>query len=177
MEHSFLINDKILLRALEPEDIDLMYQIENDPQVWDISNFTVPYSRFVLKQYIKESQCDIFVDKQLRLIVIRREDNVPIGTIDLSEFSPSHKRAEIGIAINSQYRNMGYASQAIKLLEDYAFKFLHIHSLTALVSVQNDISSRLFISCGYQQTGTLKDWICTEHGYEDVVVFQKLNKE
>jgi diamine N-acetyltransferase len=102
---------------------------------------------------------------------------VPIGTIDLSEFSPSHKRAEIGIAINSQYRNMGYASQAIKLLEDYAFKFLHMHSLTALVSVQNDISSRLFISCGYQQTGTLKDWICTEHGYEDVVVFQKLNKE
>jgi len=45
------------------------------------------------------------------------------------------------------------------------------------VSVRNDTSSKLFISCGYQQTGVLKDWLYTEHGYEDIVVFQKLNKE
>lgn len=43
MKQSFLINDRIYLRAVEPEDMDVMYEMENDPSMWDISNFTVPY--------------------------------------------------------------------------------------------------------------------------------------
>lgn len=52
MRQSFLMNDRIYLRAVEPEDMDIMYEMENDPSMWDISNFTVPYSRYVLRQYI-----------------------------------------------------------------------------------------------------------------------------
>ena len=44
MRQSFLMNDRIYLRAVEPEDMDIMYEMENDPSMWDISNFTVPYS-------------------------------------------------------------------------------------------------------------------------------------
>ena len=51
MKQSFLNNDRIYLRAVEPEDLDIMYEMENDPSMWDISNFTVPYSRYVLRQY------------------------------------------------------------------------------------------------------------------------------
>mgnify|MGYP002508081413 CR=1 FL=1 len=70
MKQSFLINDRIYLRAVEPEDMDVMYEMENDPSMWDISNFTVPYSRYVLRQYIEGSQCDVFADKQLRLMIV-----------------------------------------------------------------------------------------------------------
>ena len=52
MRQSFLMNDRIYLRAVEPEDMDIMYEMENDPSMWDISNFTVPYSRYVLRQHI-----------------------------------------------------------------------------------------------------------------------------
>ena len=45
MKQSFLANERIYLRAVEPEDLDLMYEMENDPSMWDISSFTVPYSR------------------------------------------------------------------------------------------------------------------------------------
>ena len=84
MKQSFLINDRIYLRAVEPEDIDVMYEMENDPLMWDISSFTVPYSRYVLRQYIEGSQSDMFADKQLRLMIIRREDNRILGTIDVT---------------------------------------------------------------------------------------------
>ena len=53
MRQSFLMNERIYLRAVEPEDMDIMYEMENDPSMWDISNFTVPYSRYVLRQYIE----------------------------------------------------------------------------------------------------------------------------
>ncbi len=72
MKQSFLSNDRIYLRAVEPEDMDVMYEMENDPSMWDISNFTVPYSRYVLRQYIEGSQCDVFADKQLRLMIMSK---------------------------------------------------------------------------------------------------------
>lgn len=51
MKHIYFVNERIRLRAMEPEDLELICEMENDPQQWDISNFTVPYSRYVMKQY------------------------------------------------------------------------------------------------------------------------------
>lgn len=78
MRQSFLMNERIYLRAVEPEDMDIMYEMENDPSMWDISNFTVPYSRYVLRQYIEGSQCDVFADKQLRLMMVRKPTSVSL---------------------------------------------------------------------------------------------------
>ena len=88
MRQSFLMNERIYLRAVEPEDMDIMYEMENDPSMWDISNFTVPYSRYVLRQYIEGSQCDVFADKQLRLMMVRKSDQCILGTIDITDFVP-----------------------------------------------------------------------------------------
>ena len=37
--------DEIILRALEPEDLDVLYSIENDIELWSVGYTTVPYSR------------------------------------------------------------------------------------------------------------------------------------
>ena len=124
MRQSFLMNERIYLRAVEPEDMDIMYEMENDPSMWDISNFTVPYSRYVLRQYIEGSQCDVFADKQLRLMIVRKSDQCILGTIDITDFVPLHSRGEVGIAVHKDYRLQGYATDALKLLCEYAFDFL-----------------------------------------------------
>ena len=33
MRQSFLMNDRIYLRAVEPEDMDIMYEMENGTQI------------------------------------------------------------------------------------------------------------------------------------------------
>ena len=40
---------KINLRAMEPEDLEFLYEIENDERIWNISTTNVPYSRYVLR--------------------------------------------------------------------------------------------------------------------------------
>ena len=57
MNKSYFCSERVRLRAMEPEDLEVMYAMENDSQTWDVTNFTVPYSRFVLKQYIENSEC------------------------------------------------------------------------------------------------------------------------
>ncbi|GAE86313.1 GNAT family N-acetyltransferase [Bacteroides reticulotermitis] len=175
MRQTYLMNDRIYLRAVEPEDIDVMYQLENDPSMWDISNFTVPYSRYVLRQYIQDSQCDVFADKQLRLMIIDKADEQVLGTIDITDFVPLHLRGEVGIAVRKDYRQRGYASDALKLVCEYAFDFLSFHQLYAHIATDNDACMRLFLSCGFTQCGVIKDWLQAETGYKDVVLLQCLN--
>lgn len=175
MKQSYLNNDQIYLRAPEPEDLDVMYEMENDPESWDVSSFTVPYSRYVLKQYIEDSQCDVFADKQLRLMIIKRDNNQVVGTIDLTDFVPMHGRAGVGIAVKSEFRRQGFARQALELLIRYSFDFLHFRQLYAYVSVENEASQKLFSSCGFTQIGVLKDWLRVKDGYEDVYFMQLIN--
>jgi diamine N-acetyltransferase len=175
MKQKYLSNDKIYLRAPEPEDLDVMYNMENDPASWDVSCFTVPYSRFVLKQYIEASQCDIFADKQLRLMLVNLENKQVVGTIDLTDFVPMHGRAGVGIAVKKEFRRQGFAHQALELLVRYSFEFLHLRQLYAYVSVRNEASRKLFCSCGFTQAGVLKDWLRVKDGYEDVFFMQLVN--
>lgn len=89
---------KVILRAIEPEDLDMIYDIENNPEVWNVSNTTMPYSRFALHEYIANATGDIYTDKQVRLIITNQRNEF-IGIIDLCNYSPQHQRAEVGIVI------------------------------------------------------------------------------
>src|SRR5690554_2175061 len=91
----------IYLRALEPEDLDFVFTVENNESLWEISTQSAPYSRFLLKQYLENSHRDIYEVKQLRLVISTNEE-MAIGMIDLFDFDPKHKRAGIGILINDQ---------------------------------------------------------------------------
>jgi len=172
---SFLTNERIYLRAVEPEDLDIMYRMENDPTMWDISNFTVPYSRYMLSQYIEGSQCDVFADRQLRLMIVRKSDHCILGTIDITDFVPLHLRGEVGIAVHKDFRKQGYATDALQLLCGYAFDFLSLSQLYAHITVDNDICIKLFKSCGFVQCGLLKNWLQVESSYKDVLLLQRLN--
>lgn len=176
MNKSYFCGEQVRLRAMEPEDLEVMYAMENDPQSWEVSNFTVPYSKFVLKQYIESSECDMFADRQLRMMVIRLEDDVVVGTIDIMDFVPMHGRGEVGIAVRKEYQGNGYAKEALRLLCDYAFGFLYLKQLIAHIAVDNEASIRLFESCGFARCGLLKEWWRVGSRYKDVVLLQRLRE-
>lgn len=151
------------LSPLEPEDIDLLSQIENDTSNWLVSNTTVPYSKQMLCDYICSQKADIYAEKQLRL-VIKDDNGDSIGLIDMQNFMPQHLRAEVGVAILASQRGKGYASRALEMLKDYAKKVCHIHQLYAIVPADNTVSIQLFEDCGFRQSALLNDWILDDDG-------------
>ena len=60
----------VRLRAMEPEDLELLYQIENEPELWQVGCTNVPYSRYLLRDFITRSTGDIYTDKQVRLCLL-----------------------------------------------------------------------------------------------------------
>ena len=165
---------KVRFRALEPDDLDLLFEWENDAEIWDVSNTLEPFSRYVLAKYIKESQRDIFESKQIRMI-IETHDGKAVGAVDLFDFDPFHMRAGVGILIhNKTDRHQGYAADALVLLCQYATNYLRLHQLYATINEENQSSIQLFTNNGFKLCGTKKDWINTMEGWKAELMFQKI---
>lgn len=173
-----LENRDILLRAVEPEDLEILYRWENDPEIWAVSNTLNPFSRFVIKQYIEDSQRDIYQTKQVRFMIDRKplpEDpqKKTIGTIDLFQFDPYHLRAGIGILIKEkENRKRGYAGQALDIIIDYCFSALLLHQVFCNIPAPNIISIRLFKSRGFSEAGRKKEWLRMQDKWVDELFFQ-----
>jgi diamine N-acetyltransferase len=161
------------LRAMEPEDLDVLYQIENTPELWSVSNTSVPYSRYVLHDYIANASNDIYTDRQVRL-VIENAANEIVGMLDIVNFDPQHRRAEISIVIKNCYHGRGYASVAVSKAKDYSLRVLHLHQLYAIVSTQNEASLRLFTKLGFREGCVLNDWLYDGENYVGACVMQCL---
>jgi len=165
-----LEKNNIKLRALEPEDLDFLFQTENNTSLWEVSNIQVPFSKFILKQYLANSHQDIYEAKQLRLII--EHDNQIIGMIDLFDFEPQHYRAGIGIVILKTFQNKGFANTALQLFIDYAFNTLNLHQLYANITMGNKNSIKLFTNNNFTCIGIKKDWIYTNSQYKDEALYQ-----
>ncbi len=165
----------IYLRALEPEDLDVLYDIENDTSLWELSDTQTPYSRFLIKQYLENAQQDIFEAKQLRLAVCDKNDNT-IGLIDVFDFDIKNKRAGIGILIKSESdRYKGYGKEALELLVNYCFTTLHLHQVYANISESNLPSLKLFEGNGFRKIGLKKDWSFDGSHYANEYILQRIN--
>lgn len=163
----------IRLRAMEPEDLELLYRIENDPETWGVSATNVPYSRYVLHDFVASSSGDIYTDKQVRLI-IELEDGTPVGLADLMSFDPRNLRAEVGIIIARPYRRCGYASMALGKMVDYARRVVHLHLLYAVIAVDNEASLSLFSQQGFASSAQLPDWLYDGETYQPAVVMTRI---
>jgi len=170
-----ICGNKVVLRALEPTDLDHLYAWENDPDIWHLSSTTTPFSRHTLKRYIESVQ-DIYTDRQLRLMIVPKESTDPVGCIDLFDFDPLHKRAGIGILIARPiHRHNGLGSDALKHLISYAFDHLGLHQLHCNVLKSNEASLGLFRKLGFSITAEKTDWIQRDGVFENELLLQLMN--
>ena len=175
MNNQWLRNERIELRSPEPEDLELLYKMENDTRLWSIGCSTLPYSRHTLRAYLEQSTQNLYAEGQARFIITLHSDE-SVGMIDLANFDPHNSRAEVCIGILDNYRQQGIASEALSLLTTYSLDFLHLHQLYAYVPSDNEASLQLFRKAGFEVTAELKDWISNDALYKNVFLLQMIRK-
>ena len=166
------VSPTVRLRAMEPEDLDLLYQIENDKNLWGVGATNVPYSRYVLHDYVANSSGDIYTDKQVRLMVDCQQQT--IGIVDLINFSPKHCRAEVGMVLMPSYRGKGLGETILQKLAQYAKTVLHLHQLYAVIGEDNTPAIHLFTKVGFSSGRILSDWLFDGTNYQNAVLMQRV---
>lgn len=168
---------KIELRAIEPEDIDVLYKWENDQTIWTVSNTIAPYSKYVLTRYIESAHLDIYQSRQLRLMidVVDGAQKSTVGAVDLFDFEPMHLRAGVGIVIGEvKERGKGIAKKALDELLVYVFEVLQLEQVYCNVLVDNFESLKLFKDKGFEEIGIKRNWVKTPNGFKDEYMLQLL---
>ncbi|MFZ7145577.1 MAG: GNAT family N-acetyltransferase [Bacteroidota bacterium] len=180
-----LVGELIQLRALEPTDLNQLYKWENDSSIWSVSGTLVPFSKFVLEEFVTQVHQDIYTNKQLRLMIDLKyfeesdedETTRSIGCVDLFDFDPKNKRAGIGILIADKAdRGRGYATEALHLIIDYGFEILDLHQIYSNIRVENESSVTLFKRAGFEVTGLKQDWIYEQGKFYDEYTLQLIKK-
>jgi len=178
MSEDLLNGPNIRLRALEPGDVDLLYQWENDTSVWKVTNTLAPYSRFQIEEYVLNAQNNIFAARQLRLMIMAKDGRggeTPAGAIDLFDFDPFHFRAGVGILILEQFRDKGIGLESMQVMIRYVFGTLNMHQLFCNISPDNEPSLRLFEKLGFARCGIKRGWINDMGTWKDEWMFQLVN--
>ncbi|RNC89821.1 MAG: N-acetyltransferase [Allomuricauda sp.] len=171
-----LQGNRIFLRALEQKDLDFLYELENDSNIWEISGTLTPYSRGVLKTYLQNAHRDIYEVRQLRLAICSLEGEV-LGLIDMYDFDPKNRKVGIGIIVKEEKnRNMGIGAEAISVLCDYGFSTLGLHQVYANILESNERSIHLFKKLGFSMVGIKKDWVFSNNTFKNELLFQKINQ-
>ena len=153
------------LRKIEPADLPYLYRWENDASAWADGANHNPLSQQDLRAYIESTTGDIYRDGQLRLII--EEDGATMGCIDLFDFDSRNRRAAIGMYVAPEFRGKGVGKEALRLLEQYAFGFLHLRVLYAVIATKNIACTALYRNAGYTESSVLPGWTLES----DAVIF------
>ena len=163
----------ISLRKIEPTDLPFLYQWENDASAWADGANHNPLSQQDLRDYISSTTGDIYKDGQLRLVIqsvseavctlsaqrsVSQQDGLTIGCVDLFDFDPRNRRAALGMYIAPEHRGNGVGREALAQIEAYAFDFLHLRCLYAVIAQNNAACSAIFEHAGYIPSSPLKNW-------------------
>ena len=170
-------SENIRLRAVEPSDVDRIFNWENDSNIWHLSNTLLPFSRFDIEQYVINADKDIYASRQLRLMIdfLQADNNYKtIGCVDLFDFEPQHRRAGIGILIEKENRENGYASETLDLLTKYTSEILNLHQLYCNIESVNNPSLNLFKKKHFEIIGVKRDWNLRNNQWVDEYLLQRI---
>lgn len=140
------------------QDLDTLYSWENNKKNWGVSGTTSAFSKETIVKFIL-SYHDLIVHKQLRLMIVLKETNELIGTLDLFEYSQEHHRVGLGVLIGEEKdRKKRYAFEAINLLMANAAEKWGVKQLHASMFTDNEASYQLFLKAEFKEIGIRKNW-------------------
>lgn len=166
--------NKVVLRAMEPSDVNLIYDWENDSSEWASSSNYCPISYADIKRFVETSSADIYETRQMRQMVVDAVTGRRVGYVDMFDFDPFNMHGGVGVYIEKCSRNKGYASSAIDIFTNYLFDVLSLVTVIATIREDNKYSEKLFLSNGYQLVGSRKVWIRVGNKWFDEMIYQRV---
>lgn len=155
-----LVGDRIYLspKGVSEEGVQKFTEWMNDFEVTDYTGRSGQITTLVgEKEYLENSARDT---ENRNFDIVELNDNKLIGTLGLEHINWIERSAELGIFIGDKaFRSNGYGTEAIKLLLEYGFKYLNLHSIRLSLLAINERAHKCYLKCGFKDTGYSREEI------------------
>ena len=163
-----LIGDRIYLapKGISEEEIEKFTEWMNDFQVTDYTGRTSQITTYGgEKQYLENAVKDA---NNRSFNIVEIETDKLIGTVGLEHFNWVERSAVLGIFIGEKdFRSNGYGTEAIKIILEYGFKYLNLHSIRLDLLSINERAHKCYLKCGFKDTGASREQIFLNGKYYD----------
>lgn len=173
-----ILGDRIYLspRGSSEEEAKKYTEWMNDFQISDCIGRTAQVTNLLCEQeYLVKTEKN---PNNYYFSIIELENDKIIGTISLENINWSERSGVLGIFIGDEnYRNNKYGTEAIKLILEYGFKYINLHSIRLVLLSINERAHQCYLKCGFKDTGCSREEIYLNGKYYDKLHMDILNYE
>ncbi len=169
-----LVGDRIYLSPRSNEDVEKFTEWMNDFQVTDYTGRSgTIMSLEGEKKYLEENS-----NTQGTFAIVTLDENKLIGTIGLEKINTINRSAVLGIFIgDKEYLSKGYGTEAIRLILDYGFNYMNLHSIKLELLSCNERALKCYKKCGFVETGRTRESVFLNGKYYDIISMDILASE
>jgi RimJ/RimL family protein N-acetyltransferase len=172
-----LQGEKVVLRAVRREDLELLCRFNNDLEVEVAGGGNPPMPQSLTRMQAEFDQQAAKGGRDGATFAIDVE-GILIGQCGLRDFNETDRTCELGIAIgNKDYWGKGYGRDAVRLLVDYAFRYRNMRKVLLRVWGNNERGIRSYRACGFVEEGRLREHVWSAGRYVDLVYMGILRRE
>ena len=165
-----LISQRLLLRRVTHADVNEIFELNSNSEVMKYIPRPLLTSNAESLEYI-DTRIDAMIaaNEGINWGVTLRDNPVLIGTAGIYRLQPEHHRCEIGYKLLPRYQGKGIITETIKLMLDYAFDQLRMHSVEAVIDPANIASERVL-----QKNGFVKEAHFIENEYYNGIYYDSV---
>lgn len=175
-----LVTERLIIRLVEPRDLPALLAVNGDAQV----TRHLPYATWAAL-----ADAMAWYERMLKLmeggtalqfVLVRRSDDLPVGTALIFHHDEGSRRAELGYVLGAAHWGQGLMREAAKALVAAAFGPMGLRRLEAEVNPDNTASVRLLESVGFRREGLLRQrWLSAKNGGTpyDVAIYGLLSED
>ncbi len=172
-----LETDRLLLRPLADQDLEFVYRHFSDPEVTRYLLDEEPVRTLQQAREIIDFYAEPSSKSYNRWIILRKSDELPIGTCGYHKWAKRHFRAEIGYDLSPAAWGQGYMHEALRAALRHGIEGMGLNRIDALVYTENDRSIRLLQKLGFQNEGLLRDYFYLNGKFYDHYLYSLLRSE
>lgn len=163
-----IAGERVVLRPMDERDTDDVVRWRAEPAVAAQLFSERPPTREEHLAWLARLRPD---GERREFIIVERAGGRAVGTIGLSQLDRRYRRAEYGLLIGEpSARGKGMAAEASRLLLQHAFTALGLNRVYLHVLADNDAALRLYDRLGFASEGVLREHVCKDGRFRDVVV-------
>lgn len=147
-----LETERLILRRIDENDLDVMYELITDERLSKFLIFPNNTKEDEL-EYIKKLILNYDTDIHEQWMIVRKEDNVPVGHIGVNNVYKKHNYCNVGYTIRFDYWGNGYAAEALKVVTDHLLNDIGHRLVECSCNEKNTQSSRVMIKAGFVKDG------------------------
>ena len=171
-----LESERLLLRQITPADVKEIFELRSDKDTMKYIPRPLCVTHEDALALIHMMQQKIETNEGINWAITLKNDDKLIGFIGHYRIQWEHFRSEIGYMVSPDYNGKGITTEAIKLLVDYGFNDMKMHSLEAVIDPENTASARVLVKNGFVKEAHFIENEFFDGKFLDSVIYSLVNK-